>query len=456
MSEVDETASRRYPLSHTQEFLCGFDDNVDADEGPFGPRYHNVRGWRLLGSVDIDLLRAALGDVVTRHEALRTVINRPSTDRYQEVRPPSPAGLEVVDVPDTGSEHRVEEFLGVVEAGTISAVRPPLLRAVLGRLSDEESLFVLVGHHIGTDGWSMRLLMRDIAEYYGARIEGREARLPEVRQYREFGVAQREASSSPAHERARAYWRDKLRDARLLGLPADAAVVPGPDKVTSTFRFVLDPGLTDATVRLARSSRASAFMVLQTAYNVLVARRTSATDIVVPTITSGRLDERFEETVGPFFNFLPLRTDLEGCVTLRDVLQRTRATCIEAQVNDIPFAHLVGEAPELPSTFATPGVAVSALQVFQHPFGADGELGATAKYAEVRHRVLGQAISSDIPNGMLWTLDVDAEHGIFGSVKYDRQEFREDTVAGLVEEFRAILSTVVTDADTPLSVEEAR
>jgi hypothetical protein len=446
----------QYPLSYTQEFLCAFDKG--DGEGSFSPRYHNTRGWRLSGTIDLDVLQHALNDVVARHEALRTAIVHDGGTGYQEVLPPSPPALVVHDLSDTDAgsdsapesrDRRVEEFLNQVEAGAIDAHRHPVLRAELGRFDDNDAVLVLIAHHTATDGWSMRVIMRDLAHCYATRTGHDTPPLPTPRQYREYAVWQKEALTEDALASGRDYWRQKLHGSQMLAVPMDR---PRSEltKVTSTHRFVIDTALTSATLKFAAALRSSPFMVLLTAYELVLRERTGATDIVVPTLTAGRGHPEFEDTVGTFFNFIPLRTSLDGCATLREAMQRTRTTCIEAQTYEVPFGHIVGEAPELMAPFAATDLAVGAIQVFQHPFVTDGELGAGLKYAEIRRRLLSQEVSADIPDGTLWTLDVDPSDGIFGNIKFNRNEFDESTIAGMVDAFTAALRRIVTTPDAPL------
>jgi condensation enzyme len=439
-----------FPLSFTQDFLCAFDKGDES--GSFGPRYHNTRGWLLHGPVDVPTLRAALADVVRRHEAIRTVMVRDAEPRVQRVLPAEQPDLVVHDLSSVAPQDRparVEAFLNEVEAGTISVHRQPPLRAELGRFDDEESVLVLVAHHTVTDGWSMRVAMRDLAAFYAARREGGEADLPPMLQYREYAAWQRETMTPEVLDKAREYWRTQLAGAQFLGVPMDRPRSAEP-KVTSTYRFVIDGELTSTTLKFASSMRSSPFMVLLAAYNLVLHRRTGATDIVAPTITSGRGQPQFENTIGAFFGFVPLRTDLSGCATLREVVQRSRTTALQAQVNEIPFPTVLGEAPDLMNVFAADDLAVGAIQVFQHPFVADGEMGGDLKYAEIRRRLLSQEVSADIPDGTLWTLDVDPADGIFGNVKFNRTEFDQATIAGMVDEFVTVLRRIVTSPDSAL------
>lgn len=439
------------PLSFTQDFLCAFDKG--DEDGSFGPRYHNTRGWLLHGTVDLDTLQLALNDVVQRHEAIRTVMVRDTEPKHQLILPAAPPELVVHDlsgVDPQQRQQRVEEFLNQVEAGSISVHQQPPLRAELGRFDEQESVLVLVAHHTVTDGWSMRVIMRDLASFYAARRGGTEPDLPELQQYREYTEWQRQTLTEEALDKAREYWRNHLQGAQMLAVRMDRPRSTELTKVTSTYRFVIDAELTGATLRFASSMRSSPFMVLLAAYNLVLHRRTGATDVVTPTITSGRGQPQFENTVGSFFGFVPLRTNLEGCATLREVVQRSRTTALQAQINEIPFPHIMAEAPELMSVFAADDLAVGAIQVFQHPFVADGEMDSGLKYSEIRRRLLSQEVSADIPDGTLWTLDVDPADGIFGNVKFNRNEFDQSTIATMVEEFVAELRRIVTSPDAAL------
>ncbi|GAA3748819.1 condensation domain-containing protein [Salinactinospora qingdaonensis] len=437
-------------LSFSQEFLCMFAG--EGEVGPFGPMYHVVRGWRLHGEVDIDTLRAALGDVVTHHEALRTSIVREGGGGYQRILPPSPPDLLVRDLDGApeNREEQVEEFLNEVESFQHSVRDIPLLRAALGRFDDRDAVLALLVHHTVADGWSLLLIMRDLAACYAARRGYGGPDLPEMRQYREYAKWQRDTVTEETTAGPREYWRAKLQGAQMLPLPTDRAEPDTALGSTATHRFLIDPELTAATLRFAVAARSSPFMVLLAAYNLLLWKRTGTPDVVVPTISSGRGDARFENTVGPFFNFIPLRTDLTECQTLRDVVLRSRSTCLEAQTNDIPFAKILAEAPDIMAPAAQPGVAVSAIQVFQHPFTMEAETVGDVQYSEVRKRLLSQSVSSDIPNGVLWTLDIDSSQGMFGNIKFNKGEYDDSTIGEMVEQFREILRTLVTDPDASI------
>ena len=188
-------------LSLQQQFLCLFAQGFDA--GPFGPQYVEVGGWRIRGRVDVEVLRRALADMVERHEALRTVVSL--EDGTQTVVPAgSPPELRVVDLdepPGAGRDQRAEQLMVETEARPFQVNDVPLLRAVLGRFDDQDSVLVLNSHHSAADVWSLQVILQDLAECYAARVAGKEPELPEATQYRDYITAQQEEAAGPEPER---------------------------------------------------------------------------------------------------------------------------------------------------------------------------------------------------------------------------------------------------------------
>jgi condensation enzyme len=190
-------------------------------------------------------------------------------------------------------------------------------------------------------------------------------------------------------------------------------------------------------------------MVLLATFNLLLRRQTGLTDLTVPTITSGRGEVDFHETVGPFFNMVPLRTDVTGARTFRDLVQQTRATCLEAYSYEIPFGEIMTAAPEIMAPYAEDHLAVVAFQAFQFPAAVDGVIGDLG-FSEIRRRLLSHPSTSDIPNGVLWALDVLPSGETVGSLRYNSKEFNEATLTALVSEFRLLLRSAVTAPDATL------
>lgn len=442
-------------LSANQEFFCGFDRGNDL--GAFGPRHLECAGWRLHGDLDIEVLRLALNDVVVRHEALRTAIVRDDGAPYALVHPAGPVELAISDLPADGDEtdrdRRAHEFLNEVESGRCDIADMPLLRAKLGRFEDKDAVLVLVTHHTVSDGWSMHLIMRDVAVFYATRRGLPTEGLPSMRQQGDHASRQQQVLAGEPANLAREYWKGKLAGGKFVTLPPDRVRELEVPPVYSVYRFLVDKHLTAATTAFAKSMRCSPFMVLYACFNLFLHHRTGVSDIVAPTLTSGRGEPEFHETVGPFFNFAPVRTDLSGCENFRDVVRRTRATLLEAYSHELPFREVAAQAePELMHPFVDPNGVVTAFEVLHSPEAPlEGQLVGDVRYAHLRRRLISHPNTSEIPDGNLWALDLDPAGDMLGTLKYNSLHFDEQSIVAMVEEYDALLRASLAFPDAPLN-----
>ena len=441
----------RYPLSANLEILCMFDKG--DEQGALGPRHLMVTGWRVTGPVSEARLTAALDAVVARHEMLRTTLARGGADRYQEVQPPTPAQVEVIDLP-TGTgrsrEELAEEFVNRVEGATLSFSELPHIKAVLGRFDPADAVLVLVAHHAASDGWTMNILVRDLAACYAAIAAGVPPELPASPQYREFAGWQRQRLASPQAEASRQYWHQKLRHAELTAIAMDMVPPAGQVSAYATHRFLLDAGLATGAADLARARRCSPFMVLFAAFELVLYKLTGVRDIVAPTMTSGRGDQKFAETVGAFFNLVPVRTALTGCDSFAALVDRTRSACLEAYSRELPFGDIAAQAPELTRPYAAGNLAVVTFQLFQFASVMNGQRVGSLEFSEIRRRRLSCLATTDIPNGVLWTLDILPSGEIAGHIKFNQDEFRPATMTGIADDYQRILASALAAPESPL------
>ncbi|MFJ7219483.1 condensation domain-containing protein [Amycolatopsis sp. NPDC098790] len=430
-----------FPLSRQHDFLRLLDSGTES--GPFGPRNTIVGGWRVRGRIDVAALRGALDDLVVRHESLRTRTVLGAEPR-QRVLPPSSPELtfEDLDAAPGGRDAAAERFVNRIEAGEFDAESVPQLRVVLGRFAAEDAVLSFIAHHNAVDGWSAQIVLRDLAELYAARRDGRPANLPVMRQYREFAGWQRDELASPSAARARDYWRDQLRGAAAMPLPVDRPRLPGAEFRTGWYRFLLDDGIKRAVAALAKETRTSQFMVLYAAFLLHLRDRTGETDVVLPTFSPGRGTAGFQDTIGLFYNYLPLRTNLAGARDLVDLLPRVRRTCLEGYRHELPFSEVLGQAPELMRRVTTLDGAGLAFQVIQSPYMmADTEVGGL-RFTAIRRRLLSARVGSQIPDGVLWTLEPQHDGGIVGKIGYTDNMFGEAGIEAMVGEFHESLRRI--------------
>lgn len=425
---------------------CTLDQGEQS--GAFGPRFIVPRALRIGGRLDVAALREALNDLVARHEILRTVVVREADPPHQRVYPPCPVPLELRELPSSTGRPReilAEELIIETEQSTMNARQVPLLRAVLGRFDDRDWVLILVTHHSATDGWSGQLIIRDLAACYAARTAGRSAQLPTARQYREFAAWQQARVSGPEASLPLQYWRDKLRDARIFALPADRPVPPVHTTHYSAGNYAVGGEVMAAVAALARSMRCSTFMVVLAAFNVLAYQITSTTDPVINTLTTGRNEPEFQNTAGPFVNFLPLRTDIGGCASFRDILARTRETCLEAFANEIPIQHIERELPELMQPNEEPGNCDTIVGMFQPQFDGADLLIAESCY-QIKKRELAPG-SADLPRGIAWNLVVLPSGELTIYLQYNLEDVDERTVSGWASSYQGILARAAAEPD---------
>src|SRR6185369_7918682 len=279
---------------------------------PASPVYNIPAALHLPGRVDRAVLAAALGKVARRHESLRTrciAVDRELGEPVQVVDPPAPVPVPEIDLAGLPAARRSEETHRLAREEALrpfDLARGPLLRTALVRLGEAEQLLLLTLHHVISDGWSLRVLARELSALYEAGLERRPSPLPELAiQYGDYAVWQRSWLRGEVLESELAYWRERLAGAPpILDLPLDrprpAALSPrgGSRPVT------VPPAVLGAVQALARRRGATLFMTVLAAFQALLARVGGAEDVSVGTPVAGRGQMRAEGLIGVFVNLL--------------------------------------------------------------------------------------------------------------------------------------------------------
>ncbi|MFB7953782.1 non-ribosomal peptide synthase/polyketide synthase [Streptomyces sp. NPDC056045] len=341
---VPQPRPERIPLSLAQRRLW-FINEVD---GP-GGAYTVPLAVRLTGELDTEALHAALGDVVERHETLRTLFPAEDGTPYQQVLDAAAAAarpaLPVVDVTEDG----LTAAMTAEAARGFDLASAAPLRATLFRTGPDAHVLLLLFHHIATDGWSLAPLGRDLSSAYRARLDGDAPQWqPLPVQYADYTLWQQELLGDEGDPESLIsgqldFWRTTLADLPdQLELPTDRPRPAVAGLGGDTLSFRLGPELHQRLTELAREANVSLFMVLQSAVAALLSRLGAGTDIPLGSPVVGRSDDATADLVGFFVNTLVLRTDTSGDPTFRKLLEQVRETDLAAYAHqDVPFERLV-------------------------------------------------------------------------------------------------------------------
>ncbi|MFI1258751.1 amino acid adenylation domain-containing protein [Streptomyces netropsis] len=332
------------PLSFAQRRLWF----LNRFEGP-NATYNIPLCTRLLGTLDLAALQAALGDVVARHESLRTVFPDVENRPRQQVLPVERTVPRLV-VTDVTADDLDQEVSAAAQQGFDLAHDIPL-RAHVFRVAADDHVLLIVMHHIASDGWSLTPLSRDLSSAYAARCAGTAPEWePLPVQYADYTLWQRavlgdESDPGSAMAGQLAFWREALSGVpEELPLPMDRPRPAVTDYRGGTAPLRIPPHVHQQVADLSRACGASVFMVVQAAVAALLGKLGAGTDIPIGTVIAGRTDEALDELVGFFINTLVLRTDLSGNPTFRELVERVKETDLAAYANqDVPFERLVEE-----------------------------------------------------------------------------------------------------------------
>ncbi|XTZ13627.1 amino acid adenylation domain-containing protein [Micromonospora echinospora] len=332
----------RLPVSFAQRRLWF----IQRLEGP-SATYNVPLPLRMRGRLDPTALRAAMGDVVARHESLRTIFIEDGGQPYQRILAPDEVQLQ-------WEEHDVAE--ADLPATVRAAIRRPFelsseipIRAWLYRLGPQEWMFLINAHHIAADGWSARPLATDLAAAYEARCANRPPDWqPLPVQYADYTLWQRDLlgdtkDPDSLYRRQLEYWTGQLADLpATIDLPADRAR-PAVASYEGDVVFIeLDEDLTAGIRALAQDCGATVSMVLQSGLAALLTRLGAGEDVPIGAPIAGRTDDALNGLVGFFVNTWVLRADTSGDPRFADLVGRVRKLSLAAYDNqDVPFENLV-------------------------------------------------------------------------------------------------------------------
>ncbi|CAN7202561.1 amino acid adenylation domain-containing protein [Bradyrhizobium sp. LjRoot220] len=432
----------RMTLSHAQERLW-FLWNVD----PGGTAYTVATTVRLKGKLDHAALSRAMAEIVQRHEVLRTTFVAQEGRAKQVIHGSLRFGIRHEDLRLYPARGRAEQAAGIGRAELakpFDLVNGPLLRAALLQLTDDEHELLLLAHHIVVDGWSLDVMLRELAGLYRSFIRGDVGPPPApLIQYADFASWQRDWLAQGEADRQLAYWRAKLGDAHpVLALPHDRPRLATQSHRGDTIGLAIDGALAAKLRETAGKHRTSVFMLLLAAYQALLYRYTGQSDLRVGVPVAGRRHAQLERLIGCFVNTLVLRAEIVDGATFPQLLQQVKEAVIEALSHqDLPFEMLVdGLRPE-----RSGGHNPLFQAKFNYMKAASGFDGVEGLVSEVEILDLAGShfdLALDI---------VDGADGMKATFNYATDLFDHATISRLAAQFGSLLRQIAEDAERPVS-----
>ncbi|WP_027579814.1 non-ribosomal peptide synthetase [Bradyrhizobium sp. Ai1a-2] len=421
------------------------------------PLFNLPFALRLQGPLDLAALKKSLGEVMRRHESLRTAFGWDGDEPAVVITPPGKraAPLTVEDLTARGpsSDKRASQLQlrkaklrAEQEARTsFDLTRAPLWRAHLLRLGPDDHALLLTIHHAIADGWSIGILFDEISQRYAALVDRRSApALEPALPFSDAARRQRGWCGTDTAARQAGYWKENLRGVAPVFRNA-ADVAPAPPSDHQPVRLSGD--LVAALTAFASRESGTLFMALLTGLKTLLAMKTSRDDICVATAMANRSRPETERVIGPFENTAIIRTRIDPGLSFRQAFARVRDSVLEAHARqELPFSILAARLAE---------AGIDPASLIQVYFTLQNPLRQPLKLPDVKIRALGSAYREGqpvLPVNQTWLSLMLKERptGITGSCSYKRELFGHHVIPQWMEDLVVILTRAAAQPNAPL------
>ena len=414
---------------------------------PDNPFYNIAIALRLKGTLNIGALTHSFQTLIQRHEVLQTRFINQDGKPYLTIAETTDIDIPVIDLSliPVAKQNKIITQLSEEEAQQPFTLEScPLLRVKLLRLAEEEHILLLTMHHIISDGWSMGILVQEVATIYQAFCAEKPSTLETLPfQYVDFSAWQRKWLQGDNLDTQLSYWKTQLKDtSTLLELPSDRPRPVVQNFHGSTYSFTLSQPLTTQLQSLCHQAGTTLFMLLLGAFSVLLHRYSSNEDIVIGSPIANRNYAQIEGLIGFFVNTLALRINLSHNPTFFDLLKQVRQVALGAYSHqDLPFEKLL-EALEVPRS-------LSHTPLFQVMFVLQNTPLDPIQLPDLQWEPL--EMNNNTAKFDLTLMMRETENGLLASWEYNTDLFEQDTIIRLGTCFETLLNAIVTDAERPIS-----
>lgn len=396
---------------------------------------------RLQGALNRQAMEKAFAKVFERHELLRTRFYQTDEGFFQQLNAAEPFKLNAIDLADTEMQaERLQAVLQEMADYSFDLEQGELIRLRLIKLAQDEYVLATCAHHIITDGWSVNVFMRDFTAFYQSELKQEEAVLPPLPiQFADYAVWQQQVLASSAGEQDLAFWQAYLKDVPyFLELPADFKRPKTARHQGALYEFAIDGSCKQSLSALAKAQQVSVYVLLLSAFAVLLARYSGQRRLLIGTPFAGRNYKELEDLIGFFVNSLPIKAECSGKQSFIDVLQQTQQSFLAASSHQqVPFEKIVDAVqPERNESYSP---------LFQVMFTYINEAAHADALADLSVQLIPSARTSakfDL------TLSIEEQGRLLtGLFEYDTDLFEQAGIERMMTAYLNILTAVVSKPD---------
>ncbi|ACU60877.1 SDR family NAD(P)-dependent oxidoreductase [Chitinophaga pinensis] len=398
--------------------------------------YNVPTAYRLKGKVDINALRTGLSQFVNRHESLRTVFTLQKGVPVQKVLPLEETGFslhvhDLRDQPDAAqlATEKVREAAGKA----FDLATGPVIQAYLYQVADEEYIFMIVLHHISSDGRSMEILRNEVLECYSAALQQQTPALPALNiHYKDYAAWQNERIRKGYFDAHKAYWKDRLRGVQPISLEKHFDYPrPIQENFEAAYNVFFLPA--DITAQLkALGNNSTLFINTLLIYQILLAAYADSTDIVVGTPVGGREHTDLENQIGNYLNTLLLYTKVDQDLPFNELLEKVKEQVFKDYTYQAyPFDILVDELKLRDS-----------MNVFETGFTWNTRLTADNGQS-LDFEIEEYATGFNKAKADIWLHVTELNDGLQIGFLYKTSIFKDDTILLLSQRFRSLIEQCI-------------
>ena len=411
---------------------------------PQSPAYNIPSVFKITGSLNIPVLEKSINEIINRHQILRTTFRSENGETMQVVHNHLYLNIEVSDFRNTSTPDQLEidNFIRDEISQHFDLQQGPLMRLKLFIIKNEEFIFCITMYHIIVDLHSKDMFADEVSSVYNAIINKLE--IPPSNnqyQYSDYSLWEKQWFNDPQFNRMLSYWKEKLKGADdFLHFPADH---PRPALLTlkgHALPVMIPKSFTELLKNFSQNNSVILFVILLSAYYVLLYKYTYQTSIIIGVPLTNRRNDAHKKIMGCFMNIVPLLVNISDEKNFKEVIQDVRKAMLEAHRNqEVPFEEIVNQLRPHRSPSFNPLFQVGF--AFEHPMEIDL---AGLNTASLPVHAGGSQLDLF---ATLW----ETTEGIKGRIEFNTDLFENISISNLIENYLILIEELIANSEKPLS-----